>query len=153
MYIGRRNNDDSLMESSKLDASDNLTATVSLNNSGIELEKEGKVEDAIKVYEENVKGGYPALHSYKRLMILYRRQKMYSDEIRIILRAIEVFSVENERRAKMSIKANPNKKEEIMSALTRCDRVMGDNGFYVFVPYEVNDFQKRLEKVKKLMSK
>lgn len=43
---------------------DLLEKTASLNNQGITLEREGKVEEAIKVYEENITLGYPAHHSY-----------------------------------------------------------------------------------------
>lgn len=62
------------------------------NNNGIALEKAGHVEAAIAEYEENIKGGYRALHSYNRLMILYRKRKDYDNEIRVIDNSIEVFS-------------------------------------------------------------
>lgn len=61
------------------------------NNSGIHYEKEGKIEEAIKVYEENIEQGFPAMHSYTRLMIIYRRLKDYDNEQRVIHRAIEVY--------------------------------------------------------------
>lgn len=61
------------------------------NNSGIHYEKEGKIEEAIKVYEENIELGFPAMHSYTRLMIIYRRLKDYDNEQRVIRRAIEVY--------------------------------------------------------------
>ena len=61
------------------------------NNKGIELEKSGDIEGAIAVYEENIADGYPAYHSFHRLMILYRKRKEYDNEIRVILRTTEVF--------------------------------------------------------------
>ncbi len=69
-----------------------LLSTARRNNEGMEHEKSGRIDDAIAVYEENIKVGYPASHSYERLMILYRKRKEYAQEIRVILRAIEVFS-------------------------------------------------------------
>lgn len=69
-----------------------LLGTARRNNEGTELEKSGRIDDAIAVYEENIKVGYPASHSYERLMILYRKRKEYDQEIRVILRAIEVFA-------------------------------------------------------------
>lgn len=62
------------------------------NNNGIALEKAGHIDAAIAEYEENIKGGYRALHSYNRLMILYRKRKDYDNEIRVIDYSIEVFS-------------------------------------------------------------
>lgn len=62
------------------------------NNNGIAFEKAGHIDAAIAEYEENIKGGYRALHSYNRLMILYRKRKDYDNEIRVIDYSIEVFS-------------------------------------------------------------
>lgn len=57
------------------------------------LEKTGDIEGAIRVYEENIAGDkpYPAYHSFNRLMILYRKQKNYKDEMRVIEKAIKTF--------------------------------------------------------------
>lgn len=68
-----------------------LARTASLNSRGIALEKAGKIEDAISVYEENIALGYKAHHAYKRLMVLYRKSKDKKNEIRVIRRALEVF--------------------------------------------------------------
>lgn len=68
-----------------------LNRTAQLNNRGTEYEKSGKIKQAISTYEKNIEIGYPAHHSYKRLMILYRKSKDYDNEERVIERAIEVF--------------------------------------------------------------
>lgn len=68
-----------------------LSKTASLNNKGKELEKAGKLKNAIKVYETNISLGYPAHHSYKRLMVLYHKAKDFENERRVILRALEIF--------------------------------------------------------------
>lgn len=62
------------------------------NSKGQEYEKAGKISLAIRTYEKNIEGDecYPALHSFERLMIIYRKQKRYDDEIRVIDRAINV---------------------------------------------------------------
>lgn len=61
------------------------------NNKGTTYEKEGMIDKAIKVYENNISGDcYPACHSFDRLMVLYRKQKDYENEVRVIRRAIEV---------------------------------------------------------------
>ena len=73
-----------------------LQHCVELNNRGIAYEKMGKIEDAIATYEINISIGYTAHHAYKRLMILYRKQKDYHNERRVIIRALEVFPAEME---------------------------------------------------------
>jgi tetratricopeptide (TPR) repeat protein len=69
-----------------------LMRTSKLNSRGAALEKEGRIDEAIQVYEKNIEGEYPACNSYDRLMILYRKRKQYEDEIRVINKAINVFS-------------------------------------------------------------
>ncbi len=51
---------------------------------GKELEKTGKVEEAIRIYEDNVAEEYDTPFPYERLAILYHKQKKIDDEIRII---------------------------------------------------------------------
>jgi tetratricopeptide (TPR) repeat protein len=67
-----------------------------LNNKGIAYEKEGEIKLAINTYKKNIQSDYPAHHSFKRLMILYRKDKDYDNEYRVILRALEVFPTWNE---------------------------------------------------------
>lgn len=68
-----------------------------LNNKGMAYEKSGDINLAIETYEENIKGDYPALHSYDRLMILYRKRKDYQNEIRVIDAALKVFKREQDQ--------------------------------------------------------
>ena len=69
-----------------------LLGTMRRNNEGIELEDNGMEDEAMALYEQNLKVGYPSSHSYERLMIIYRRRKEYEKEVRVIKRAIEVYS-------------------------------------------------------------
>lgn len=68
-----------------------LGRCAALNNEGIQYEKQGEIDKAINVYEQNITDGYPATHSYDRLMILYRKRKEYDKEIAVIEKAIEIF--------------------------------------------------------------
>ena len=58
---------------------------------GKALEKENKIEEAIKLYEENVEKNYTFNHPYKRLAMIYRKQRRIDDEIRVLKKAIWVF--------------------------------------------------------------
>lgn len=75
-----------------------LSKTAERNNLGIAAEKNGEIEEAIRYYEANIKDGYPATHSFDRLMILYHRRKQYQDEIRIIDLAIKTFTKDSYKR-------------------------------------------------------
>lgn len=76
------------------------------NNLGIEYEKQKNISFAISTYEENVKpGSYPARHAYDRLLILYRKQKDYKNELRICKLAISVFKEEKYKKRLEKIKA------------------------------------------------
>lgn len=81
-----------------------------LNNKGIELEKRGEIQEAIKIYEQNISyGDCDATHSYNRLMILYRKQKDYINEMRVIKKAIYMFPKEKkytERLKKVEMLSN-----------------------------------------------
>lgn len=69
-----------------------LSDTTCNNNKGTAFEKEGNIKSAIKIYEKNLIIGYPAIHSYTRLMVIYHKEKKYEDEIRVIKKAIDLFS-------------------------------------------------------------
>lgn len=130
------------------------------NNRGIELEKSDRIDEAIRVYEANIAGDcYPACHSFDRLMVLYRKRKDFTNEIRVITKAIEIFTKENLRRAEMAIKENPSKEKAIQKALVTCENVLGSmrslngNLLYCFCPYDVVKYKKRLEKAVMLQNK
>ena len=67
-----------------------LCIMVNRNNKGIELEKKGDIENAIKLYEQNVADEFFGTYPYDRLTIIYRKRKQFDDEIRIIKEAIEI---------------------------------------------------------------
>jgi len=62
---------------------------VARNLEGSELEKAGKVDEAIALYEKNIKEGFDGSHPYTRLAIIYRRRKLFDDEARVIKKANE----------------------------------------------------------------
>ncbi len=89
--------DGALSESNRYKEFDRkLKRTVELNNIGIAAEKDGRIEDAIKAYEENITIGHTATHSYDRLIVLYKRLKRTDDLKRVIFRKIEVFGESKE---------------------------------------------------------
>jgi hypothetical protein len=120
---------------------------------GIDLEKEGMINEAIAVYEKAIIPQLPATHPYDRLMILYRKKRDYDNEIRIIKIAISVFMKENERRAGRIIEEDSSLYNQVMQALETNESIRYEDGKWTFVQYDVMEYITRLEKAKKLLEK
>lgn len=90
-----------------------LTHCAELNNEGMRLEKQGNIDAAIAIYEQNISADcYPATHSFDRLMILYRKRKDYENERRVILKAIMLFPKIDKYSKRLNVvnaKLNDNK--------------------------------------------
>lgn len=65
---------------------------VSNNLKGKEAEKRGDIDTAIKLYERNINNFSDTPFPYTRLAIIYRKQKKYAEEVRVLRIAINVFS-------------------------------------------------------------
>lgn len=65
------------------------------NMKGQAFEKEGRVDEAIGVYERLVEHGADTPHTYRRLAILYRKQKDTDNELRVLDRAIQAVPESN----------------------------------------------------------
>lgn len=64
---------------------------VERNLKGIELEKIGLIDEAIKLYLENVNENFDGSHPYNRLIAIYIQQNRINEAIAITKRAIYVF--------------------------------------------------------------
>lgn len=61
---------------------------VNRNLKGIELEKKANIEDAVRLYEQNVADEFDGTHPYNRLAIIYRKKRQFDGEIRVLKKAI-----------------------------------------------------------------
>ena len=59
------------------------------NGHGIELEKQGRMDEAITVYESNIADWADTPYPYKRLRIIYTKRKQYDDAIRVCQKYID----------------------------------------------------------------
>ena len=64
---------------------------VDRNIMGKVLEKQGDVENAIKLYEQNIAEDFIGDFPYDRLRVIYHRQKCFTDEVRVLEKAVKVF--------------------------------------------------------------
>lgn len=60
-----------------------FSVMVERNLTGKQLEKKGKDERAVVLYEDNLKDGFCGTHPYTRLRIIYSRRKDYPNAIRV----------------------------------------------------------------------
>ena len=75
---------------------------VDRNNRGAALEKDGHYDEAIALYEENIKDGcWPTMHPFDRLLVIYRSRKDYNNELRVCKRALSVFNNLNKYKTRM----------------------------------------------------
>jgi len=70
---------------------DNFDIQVGRNIQGQIFEKEGKLSEAIKLYEANVADNFEGSFPYRRLAIIYSKQKRYSEEIRILESVVALY--------------------------------------------------------------
>ncbi len=56
---------------------------VDRNVNGKQLEKDGRTEDAVELYEANVADCFDGSHPYDRLRIIYSKHGRYSEAIRV----------------------------------------------------------------------
>lgn len=59
---------------------------------GVDAEKAGDTENAIKFYKTQVAQRFDGSHPYDRLAIYYRKNKEYEKEIEVLQKAIDVFT-------------------------------------------------------------
>ncbi|MDE6652454.1 MAG: DUF4236 domain-containing protein [Paramuribaculum sp.] len=113
-------------------------------------EKRGMIKEAILHYEEVVTAEIPVTLPYERLPIIYRKMKLYDDEIRVLETAIRAFSKENEYRATAAIKLGYIDFPTAMSALESNETVRDESGIVLLSLYDLNPYFNRLSKAKVL---
>ena len=68
-------------------------------------EEEGNVNDAIQLYEKAIKQKPLLEQPYSRLITLYRKNKQYKDELRVINKGLQLF-IDHYDKRKESFRSN-----------------------------------------------
>jgi hypothetical protein len=91
------------------------------NTEAILAEKNDDPKRAIRLYEQNIKEDYADEFAFNRLMVIYRSQKDYADELRVINRGIEVYRSNMEKHLEHSLhrRGNLEKVAQISKAIMR----------------------------------
>ncbi len=85
------NSNFNLIEKYRKELSKIENSWVNRNLKGIKLEKEGKIDKAIKLYGKNIEEEFEGSHPYERLAIIYSKKGSLEDEIRVLEKAVWVF--------------------------------------------------------------
>lgn len=64
---------------------------VDRSRQGQELERKGEIDEAIKLYELNINDNFEIV-PYERLASIYRKRNQKEDEIRVLEKAVYVFT-------------------------------------------------------------
>lgn len=117
---------------------------------GMELEKAGEVEGAIKAYEKLIR--HDALHqqAYERLMIIYRKEKEYKKELAVIKTGIAAF----DKFYKKALKTSRDRKViQISRALLKSTGLADKKGNPSYQLEPIGKWSRRKTLVEKRMKK
>lgn len=74
-----------------------LAAQTARNLEGLELERAGRVEDALTLYQRNIDDSFEGDWPYGRLVATYEKRGELERAVAVLERAIEVFSASKRR--------------------------------------------------------
>jgi hypothetical protein len=125
------------------------------NQSAAEAEASGDIKRAISLYEKNIKKGLADSFPFDRLLVIYRKQKRYKDELRVINKGIEVFSRQIEKQQQQLLKNSTNKNQlkRLSTLFGKKVGLVNKKGDDMYVPAPVGRWLKRKEVVEKKLKK
>jgi tetratricopeptide (TPR) repeat protein len=122
------------------------------NEEAQHAEQNNHIDKAIQLYEQNIKEDYADEFAFERLMILYRKEKEYKEELRVIKRGIEVFkqSLKEHLKRSLSRHVDSRKLEQLSNAILK---KTGSKKQDVHFPDPIDKWMKREEIVKQKLHK
>ena len=104
-----------------------------------------ELDDAAGIYEQLVEQDNLNEYAYERLMIIYRKQQLYKDELRTINAGIKAF--ENFYHSKL--KGKSKKITELSNALLKSTGLLDKKGNTLYDPEPIGKWKKRKAVVEK----
>ena len=112
-----------------------------------EEEQKGDIQKAIEYYEAAIQDGRADEYPYDRLMVLYRKEKNYKHELRVINLGLKVFATFYK---KSTAKTGHGKKLSALSeAFMKSAGLKDKNGELVYQPEPIGKWSKRKEVVER----
>jgi tetratricopeptide (TPR) repeat protein len=114
---------------------------------GASAEAEGNTERAVEMYESSIKKGIADPFPFDRLLVIYRKQKKFKDELRVILRGIEVFNkqLEEHQRTLMHKTKSSTTLKRLSSAFSKSSGLSDKKGKSKYLPGPLAKWFKRKE--------
>lgn len=118
-----------------------------------DAEKADDPEKAMKLYEDLISMNYPDPLPFNRLMILYRKEKRYNDELRVINAGIETITnaITEQREKSLAVHGNMNKLKQLSSGFLKSAGLKNDAG--ALLPEPVPTWTKRKKLVEQKTGK
>jgi hypothetical protein len=115
-------------------------------------EQSGNIDRAVKLYEQNIKENYADEFAFDRLMVIYRKQKDYKDELRVINRGVALFQENLKTHLKNSLSrhADGKKLERLSLAIMK---ETGSKNKSLHFPDPIDKWMKRKQIVEKKLGK
>jgi len=115
-------------------------------------EKNEQLDEAMKLYKDALKIEPSYELSYDRLMIIYRKQKNYKEELKVINEGIKFFQKQHENKQQQL--SNSNKKiVQLSNALMKSVGLKDKKGKNIYYPEPIPKWQKRKQLVEKKMKR
>jgi|SRR3954471_15983094 tetratricopeptide (TPR) repeat protein len=115
-------------------------------------EKNEQLDEAMKLYKDALKIEPSYELPYDRLMIIYRKQKNYKEELKVINEGIKFFQKQHENKQQQL--SNSNKKiVQLSNALMKSVGLKDKKGKNIYYPEPIPKWQKRKQLVEKKMKR
>jgi hypothetical protein len=122
---------------------------------GAAAEAEGNTKEAVALYENSIKKGIADPFPFDRLLVIYRKQKKYKDELRVILRGIEVFNEQLEEQQRQLLKRtkNANVLKRLSKAFGKSSGLADKKGNLKFLPGPLSKWLRRKKLVEEKLDR
>jgi tetratricopeptide (TPR) repeat protein len=124
-----------------------LTEIEQRNAAARAAESTGDLAAAIELYEENIRLDYKHEFAFNRLLVIYRKQKKFKQELRVINRGIRVFS--EVRTDHMKHLKNRKQVQELSNAFMTKAGLKDKKGNSTYFPQPVDKWMRRKTVVEK----
>jgi len=100
--------------------------------------------EQLDIYKEQVKNGVFSPLPYERLMIHYRKEKEYAEELKVIKKGIEVFKKHYSSLQAAVVKRKKSSIEELSRKISRSTGLSDKKGNTIYLPEPLPRWTKRL---------
>jgi hypothetical protein len=115
-------------------------------------ERKEEFDEAAKLYTEAIRAEPSNEFPYDRLMVIYRKQKNYKEELKVIKEGIRCFQEQHENKQKELVGSN-KKITQLSNAFMKSVGLKDKKGKSTYYPEPVSKWQKRKQVVEKKLKK